>query len=176
MNVMVKTSRRQLLDTRYGLSPHTLHATYRQRQTHHSPHRGEFLCGGRRTVLALAGAPHELPKASPFLPREPRQPLVSGTASICWNPGTGSVVWLNLPYLYGNLIWMKKTFHVDQDLFDQARVACGASTDTETIRLGLEALVRHAAYQRLRTLRGSEPRAQDVRRRREKPQPRRGTR
>lgn len=68
---------------------------------------------------------------------------------------------------------MKKTLHVDDDLIHQARVACGATTDTETIRLGLEALVRHAAYERLRALRGSEPHAQDIPRRRESPVTRR---
>ena len=50
---------------------------------------------------------------------------------------------------------MKKTLHVDDGLFDQAKAACGATTDTETVRLGLEALVRRAAYERLRALRGS---------------------
>ena len=63
---------------------------------------------------------------------------------------------------------MKKTFNLDGDLFQQAKEACGAKTDTETVRLGLEALVRRAAYERLRALRGSEPHAQDVPRRRER--------
>ena len=63
---------------------------------------------------------------------------------------------------------MKKTFNVDDVLFRDAKAACGAATDTETIRLGLEALVRRAAYQRLRTLLGREPHAQDVPRRRER--------
>lgn len=63
---------------------------------------------------------------------------------------------------------MKKTFNLDDKLFKEAKVACGATTDTETVRLGLEALVRHAAYQRLRALRGTEPHAQDVPRRRER--------
>ncbi len=63
---------------------------------------------------------------------------------------------------------MKKTFNIDEELFKEAKLACGAATDTETVRLGLEALVRHAAYQRLRELRGTEPRADDVPRRREK--------
>lgn len=63
---------------------------------------------------------------------------------------------------------MKKTFHVADELLKEAKVACGASTDTATLRLGLEALVRHAAYERLRTLRGTEPRARDVPRRRER--------
>ncbi|HEX5229631.1 MAG TPA: type II toxin-antitoxin system VapB family antitoxin [Bryobacteraceae bacterium] len=64
---------------------------------------------------------------------------------------------------------VKKTLNIDAELFEQAKGACGASTDTETVRLGLEALVRHAAYQRLSALAGSEPDAQDVPRRREEP-------
>jgi len=63
---------------------------------------------------------------------------------------------------------MKKTLHVDDRLFADAKAACGATTDTDTVRLGLEALVRQAAHQRLRKLRGSEPAAQDVPRRRER--------
>jgi hypothetical protein len=63
---------------------------------------------------------------------------------------------------------MKKTLHVDEELLRDARLASGARTDTETIRLGLEALVRRGAYERLRALRGSEPRAGDVPRRRER--------
>lgn len=64
---------------------------------------------------------------------------------------------------------MKKTLHIDERLLREAKTASGATTDTETVRLGLEALVRHAAYQRLRALRGSEPRAREVPRRRERP-------
>ncbi len=63
----------------------------------------------------------------------------------------------------------KKTLNIDTVLFEQAKAACGATTDTETVRLGLESLVRHAAYQRLKALIGSEPNAQDVPRRREEP-------
>lgn len=51
---------------------------------------------------------------------------------------------------------MKKTFNVDSDLLKKARKACGADTDTDTLRLGLEALIRHDAYQQLRKFRGSE--------------------
>ena len=40
---------------------------------------------------------------------------------------------------------MKKTLNVDDQLFQEAKAACGATTETETVRLGLEALVRHAA-------------------------------
>ena len=63
---------------------------------------------------------------------------------------------------------MKKTMNIDEELLKAARLASGSATDTEAVRLGLEALVRHAAYERLRALRGSEPRAGDVSRRREK--------
>jgi hypothetical protein len=63
---------------------------------------------------------------------------------------------------------MKKTLHIDDQLLREARAACGAGTDTDTVRLGLEALIRHAAYERLRALAGSEPRARDVPRRRER--------
>jgi hypothetical protein len=61
---------------------------------------------------------------------------------------------------------VKKTLLIDDDLLKAAKAACGASTDTDTIRLGLEALIRRAAYERLRLLRGSEPDAEDVPRRR----------
>jgi hypothetical protein len=63
---------------------------------------------------------------------------------------------------------MKKTLHVDEHLLRDAKAASGAKTDTDTVRLGLEALVRRAAYERLRTLRGSEPSAPDTPRRRER--------
>jgi hypothetical protein len=71
---------------------------------------------------------------------------------------------------------MKKTLFIDDRLLADAKAACQAATDTETIRLGLEALVRQAAYQRLRALRGVEPHAADVPRRRPKPPPRRSKR
>lgn len=66
---------------------------------------------------------------------------------------------------------MKKTLHIDETLLAAARRACGAGTDTETVKRGLDALVSQAAYQRLRALRGSEPRASDVPRRREAGRP-----
>ena len=78
------------------------------------------------------------------------------------------VYWLSRPYLYGRIICMKKTFNIDDKLFKEAKEACGATTDTETIRLGLEALVRRAAYERLQAFQGTEPHAQDTPRRREK--------
>ena len=62
---------------------------------------------------------------------------------------------------------MKKTLHIDETLLREARSVSGARTDTDTVRLGLEALVRQGAYERLRALRGQELRAADVPRRRE---------
>lgn len=62
---------------------------------------------------------------------------------------------------------MRKTLHIDEATLREAREACGASTDTETVRLGLEALIRNAAYQQLRQLRGSERTVVDVPRRRD---------
>jgi Arc/MetJ family transcription regulator len=62
---------------------------------------------------------------------------------------------------------MKKTLHIDETLLREARRASGGRSDTDTVRLGLEALVRQAAYERLRTLRGHEARAADTPRRRE---------
>lgn len=64
---------------------------------------------------------------------------------------------------------MKKTLNIDAKLLKDAKAACGAKTDTDAVRLGLEALVRKGAYERARALLGSEPDAQDVPRRREKP-------
>jgi alkylhydroperoxidase family enzyme len=61
---------------------------------------------------------------------------------------------------------MKKTLHIDEVTLREAKRSCGALTDTETVRLGLEALIRHAAYDRLRKLRGSDRGATDVPRRR----------
>ena len=64
---------------------------------------------------------------------------------------------------------MKKTLHIDEKLLQEARTVTRAATDTETVRMGLEALIRHAAHERLRALRGTNPAARDVPRRREGP-------
>lgn len=69
---------------------------------------------------------------------------------------------------------MKKTLQIDDQLLAAAKGACRASTDTETIRLGLEALVRRGAQERLRALRGSELGAKHAPRRREKVARKRG--
>lgn len=63
---------------------------------------------------------------------------------------------------------MKKTLHIDERLLRDAKSASGAKTDTETVRLGLAALIRRRAYERLCALRGSEPTAGDIPRRRER--------
>lgn len=76
-----------------------------------------------------------------------------------------------VPYEYGRFVCMKKTLHIDERLLRDAKAAAGAKTDTDTVRLGLEALVRRAAYERLRALRGSEPHAAETPRRRERPIP-----
>ncbi len=76
-------------------------------------------------------------------------------------------------YPYGSSVHMKKTLHIDEKLLAEARDVSGATTDTEAVRLGLEALLRHAAYERLRALLGSEPAAQPPSRRRQKPARRR---
>ncbi len=79
--------------------------------------------------------------------------------------------------VYGSFrcMGLKKTFNLDPNLLLEARNACGATTDTETLRLGLEALIRRSSYERLRALLGSEPDAQDVPRRREVPPQAKGT-
>ena len=77
-------------------------------------------------------------------------------------------VFVKHPYIYGRIVCMKKTLHIDERLLREAKSASGATTDTDTVRLGLEALVRRGAYERLRALSGSEPRARETRRRRER--------
>lgn len=79
-----------------------------------------------------------------------------------------AVTQTSMPYEYGNFVCMKKTLHIDEHLLRDARAAAGAKTDTDTVRLGLEALVRRAAHERLRALRGSEPDAVEPPRRRER--------
>jgi len=64
---------------------------------------------------------------------------------------------------------MKLTIELDDQFFQQAKEASGALTDAEVIHQGLQALIRHQAYQQLAALRGSEKHARDVPRRREKP-------
>jgi hypothetical protein len=51
----------------------------------------------------------------------------------------------------------------------EAKAASGAEPDTGTVRSDMEAQARHDACQRLRAFLGTEPDAQDVPRRRERP-------
>jgi len=81
-----------------------------------------------------------------------------------------------MPSWYGSLGQMKKTLHIDDRLLAEARAVCAARTDTDTVRLGLEALIRRAAYLRLAKLAGTDPEARDVPRRRERATTRRRTR
>lgn len=101
--------------------------------------------------------------------RTTRAAVLGWLASWVELAGFAVPIWLRHKAAYGRFGGMKKTLHIDEALLSKARAASGASTDTETVRLGLEALVRHAAYERLRALLGSEPAADDVPRRREKP-------
>ena len=39
---------------------------------------------------------------------------------------------------------MKKTLNIDESLLSEAKIACGAQTATDTVRLGLEAPIRRA--------------------------------
>ena len=79
------------------------------------------------------------------------------------------------PYPYGRMVCMKKTLNIDAKLLSDAKTACGANTDTETVRLGLQALVRRAAYQRSRAYMELDALEYEVPRRREKPAPKRAT-
>ena len=62
-------------------------------------------------------------------------------------------VWRVRLYRYGDNRWMKKTLHIDEATLRDAKNACGAVTDTETVRLGLEAL---SGMRRMRDCEGSE--------------------
>jgi len=104
----------------------------------------------------------------PLPPAVPGDPAI-GVRQFRALPGRSVrvTVWLERLYLYGNFGCMKKTLQIDEETLRQARAACGAMTDTETVRLGLESLIRRAAYERLRRLRGAERGATDVPRRRQ---------
>ncbi len=136
---------------------------------------------GTMSESALQTFYHEAYRRCQFVYKRRRQDQCrnwSPFGSICGNgsaggeskrcPGRSRLVWLKEPYQYGIMICMKKTLNIEDKLLKEAKLASGAATDTEAVRLGLEALVRRAAYERLRTLRGSEPLAEGVPRRREK--------
>lgn len=59
--------------------------------------------------------------------------------------------------MYSKIVCMrKKTFNIDPELLKDAKEACGAKTDTDAIRLGLEALLYRAAVERMIAYAGSE--------------------
>ena len=64
---------------------------------------------------------------------------------------------------------IKRTFYIDTQLLKEAKEACGALTDVEVVHRGLQALVQHAASQRLLKLGGilRKSKAKAVPRRRE---------
>ncbi|HET9765352.1 MAG TPA: type II toxin-antitoxin system VapB family antitoxin [Thermoanaerobaculia bacterium] len=61
---------------------------------------------------------------------------------------------------------MRTTLDIDADLLDEAIRATGAPSKTVAVRLGLEALVDHAARRRLKALRGTMPKLKAPPRRR----------
>jgi Arc/MetJ family transcription regulator len=145
------------------------------------PGRDPFRSGSRPHPRLHRGRPHRLPHRSQrwrTVGRYRVDPALTlggpvegmGTKQADAEPrrirGSWPCVWLHEPSRYGSFCHVKKTLHIDSTLLAEARSASRAASDTETVRLGLEALVRHAAYERLRALRGSEPDASDVPRRR----------
>lgn len=84
---------------------------------------------------------------------------------ICFLGEQADPICTHEPYADGKIRCMKKTLNIDAALLAEARASCGAATDTETVRRGLEELVRQAALDRLIAYR--EPDAQDTPRRRE---------
>lgn len=46
---------------------------------------------------------------------------------------------------------------LDDEVLRDAKKACGAKTTAGAIRAGLEALIRHAAYERMRAFAGTVP-------------------
>lgn len=77
------------------------------------------------------------------------------------------------PYRYGSLVCMKTTINLRDDLIAQAAKATGISEKTKLIHLGLEELVRKAAYQRLIALGGTDPKAEAAPRKKTHARPRR---
>jgi Arc/MetJ family transcription regulator len=64
---------------------------------------------------------------------------------------------------------MRTTLDIDEALLDEARAAAGATTKTETVEMGLRALLERAARRRLARLAGRIPSARAPRRRRAAP-------
>ena len=73
------------------------------------------------------------------------------------------------PYTYGIMVCMKKTLHIDDSLLRDAKSASGARTDTDTVRLGMEAQIRRGNTSICGRCADSERNAHDSPRRRERP-------
>lgn len=67
----------------------------------------------------------------------------------------------------GRMICMRTTLNLDDELLDAAQEATGEAEKTKVIHLGLQALVRQKAAERLAALGGSAPKATPAPRRRE---------
>ncbi|MGI8820452.1 MAG: type II toxin-antitoxin system VapB family antitoxin [Chthoniobacterales bacterium] len=62
---------------------------------------------------------------------------------------------------------MRTTLNIDDELLDAALAATGQAEKTKVIHLGLEALIRQKAAERLAALGGTAPKASAAPRRRE---------
>ena len=63
---------------------------------------------------------------------------------------------------------MRTTLNLDDELLERARRLSGIQGKTAVLHAGLEALVERESARRLAALGGSEPRLQEIRRRRPK--------
>jgi Arc/MetJ family transcription regulator len=61
---------------------------------------------------------------------------------------------------------MRTTLIIDETLFERARKATGIQEKTALVRAGLEALIAREAAKRLALLSGTQPKLEDVPRRR----------
>ena len=77
-----------------------------------------------------------------------------------------------LPHLhsYTKMIYMRTNLNIDGALLEEAQRLSGARTKTETVELGLRALVAQQATRRLALLKGLHPEVEAPHRRRPDPQ------
>lgn len=64
---------------------------------------------------------------------------------------------------------MRTTLNIDDDLYASASAYTGVKEKTTLVRLALEHLIRHQAYERLAALGGTMPELKTPARRRSKP-------
>jgi Arc/MetJ family transcription regulator len=69
-------------------------------------------------------------------------------------------------YQYANMMHMRTTLNIDDDLIKDARELTGIHEKTELVRIGLKTLIAVEAGKRLAKLGGSVPDMQDIPRRR----------